>query len=182
MTYKLQSFLATWKEQTYSQRPRKPPQDFLFLPENTFLSVHLLRCLPQPNTQNPEQPGTRPLVSPFPIPISQAPFLNIMRLLARILFAAGLALLAASWGSADDEPQIQSFIDYCAYVGSNLTDGHWLGAYCRNNMTEVFGYNYTWYAHVWPVVGVSGLTDRRDRLDLDRCVGNNNSQLIAYDK
>ncbi len=105
-----------------------------------------------------------------------------MRLLARVLLAAGLALLAASWSSADEAPQIQSFVDYCAYVGSNLTDGHWLGAYCRNNMTEVFGYNYTWSTHMWPVDCVPGLTDSRGRLDLDRCVGNNNSQLIAYDK
>jgi hypothetical protein len=46
---------------------------------------------------------------------------------------------------------MQSFIGYCAYVGSSLADGHWLGTFCRNNMTAVFGYNYTWSAHLPPV-------------------------------
>lgn len=68
-----------------------------------------------------------------------------MRSLAQILLPAGLMVFSAGWAASDNPPQAQSFVDYCAYVGSNLTD-HWLGLFCRNNMTEVFGYNYTWYA------------------------------------
>ena len=68
-----------------------------------------------------------------------------MRSLAQILLPAGLVVFAAGWAASDNPPQAQSFVNYCAYVGSNLTD-HWLGLFCRNNMTEVFGYNYTWYA------------------------------------
>lgn len=63
---------------------------------------------------------------------------------ARNLFSAGLAISAVGWAGADEAPHVQSFAEYCAYVGANLTDGHWLGAFCRNNMTDVFGFNYTW--------------------------------------
>ncbi|KAK4128246.1 Cyanovirin-N, partial [Parathielavia appendiculata] len=54
------------------------------------------------------------------------------------------------------------FVDYCAYRGVNLTGDHWLGAFCRNDMTAIFGYNYSW-------------------IDLDYCVGNNGGQLIPYE-
>jgi hypothetical protein len=64
--------------------------------------------------------------------------------LARNLLSAGLAMSAVGMAGADEAPHIQGFVEYCAYVGANLT-GHWLGAFCRNNMTDVFGYNYTWY-------------------------------------
>ncbi|KAK3301164.1 uncharacterized protein B0H64DRAFT_449816 [Chaetomium fimeti] len=85
-----------------------------------------------------------------------------MRPLAQIILPAGLMVLAAGWAASDNPPQTQSFVGYCAFVGANLTGDHWLGAFCRNNMTSVFGYNYTW-------------------IDLDLCVGNNGSQLVPYD-
>ncbi|KAK3906844.1 hypothetical protein C8A05DRAFT_11411 [Staphylotrichum tortipilum] len=86
-----------------------------------------------------------------------------MRSLARIIGSTGLAFAIAAWASAGGPPQPQSFVDFCAYVGSNFTGGHWLGAFCRNNLTEVFGYNYSW-------------------IDLDLCVGNNASKLVPYNK
>lgn len=65
-------------------------------------------------------------------------------ILTRNLVSTALAVSTAIMAGADEVPHIQGFVEYCAYVGANLTDGHWLGAFCRNNMTSVFGYNYTW--------------------------------------
>lgn len=67
-----------------------------------------------------------------------------MRSLTWILFSTASTIRAAGWSRAE-EPSYYSFVDFCAYKGTNLTDNHWMGARCRNNMTEVFGYNYTWY-------------------------------------
>jgi hypothetical protein len=67
-----------------------------------------------------------------------------MRSFTQILLPAGLVIFAAGWAASDEPPQIQSFVDYCGFVGANLTDTHWLGVYCRNNMTDVYGYNWTW--------------------------------------
>ena len=106
-----------------------------------------------------------------------------MRSLSQILLPAGLVIFAAGWAASDEPPQIQSFVDYCGFVGANLTDTHWLGLFCRNNMTDVYGYNYTWYAPL--VILVSLLvqdTDISGRIDLDFCLGNNGSQLIPYER
>ncbi|KAK4154034.1 hypothetical protein C8A00DRAFT_33210 [Chaetomidium leptoderma] len=84
-----------------------------------------------------------------------------MHFFAQVFLSAGLAISAVGLAASEEPPQIQSFVEFCAYAGANLTDGHWLGAYCRNNMIDEFGYNYTW-------------------VDLDFCVGNNGGQLIAY--
>lgn len=77
-----------------------------------------------------------------------------MRSLTQIVGSAGLAFAIAAWASAGGPPQTQSFVDFCAYVGSNFTNGHWLGAYCRNNLTEVFGYNYSWYVFGQRILGI----------------------------
>lgn len=69
-----------------------------------------------------------------------------MRFLTQILVSTGMAIFTVGWANSQETSEIQSFVDFCAYRGVNLTDGHWLGAYCRNNMTDSFGYNYTWYA------------------------------------
>ncbi|KAK4232216.1 hypothetical protein QBC38DRAFT_505955 [Podospora fimiseda] len=53
------------------------------------------------------------------------------------------------------------FIELCAYQGVNLTD-HFLGMYCLNDHTEIFGFNYTW-------------------INLDYCVGNNGGQLVSWE-
>lgn len=66
-----------------------------------------------------------------------------MRPLTEIILSVGLVAFVATRATSDIPPDTQSFVIYCGFVAANLTD-HWLGAFCRNNMTEVFGYNYTW--------------------------------------
>jgi hypothetical protein len=68
-----------------------------------------------------------------------------MRPLTKNGLSAALAVFALSAVRSDDAPEIQSFVDYCAYRGVNFTGGHWLGGYCRNDMTAIFGNNYSWY-------------------------------------
>ncbi|KAK4242324.1 hypothetical protein C8A03DRAFT_11419 [Achaetomium macrosporum] len=76
--------------------------------------------------------------------------------------SASLAIFTMGRANAGDPPQSQTFAEYCAVGGANLTDQHWLGLYCRNHMVEIFGYNWTW-------------------IDLDFCVGNNGGQLATMD-
>ncbi len=108
-----------------------------------------------------------------------------MRLLSQVLVLLAGSAVYASRVDADEVPQIQSFIGYCAYGGSYLNDDHWLGTFCRNNMTKVFGYNFTWCV---ALDGRFRLQVRKltatthGRIDLDHCVGNNGSQLIAYEE
>ncbi|KAL2130215.1 hypothetical protein VTI74DRAFT_6733 [Chaetomium olivicolor] len=84
-----------------------------------------------------------------------------MQFLTQVIISAGLAILTMG-AAADGEPETRSIVEYCAYTGANLTGDHWLGLYCRNDLTAVFGYNYSW-------------------IDLDLCVGNSGGQLIPYD-
>lgn len=95
-------------------------------------------------------------------------------------------VLVAAWASSEKPPRMQDFVDYCAFVGASLTGNHWLGVYCRNNITDVFDYNYTWYLCPFPWFllfwACSGPTRLDDRINLDLCVGNNDGQLVAYDK
>jgi hypothetical protein len=58
----------------------------------------------------------------------------ILRAASILAFLAGLCVGENTNG----------FATTCAYQGVNLTDGHWLGSYCRNHLRTVFGYNYTW--------------------------------------
>ncbi|KAK0730532.1 hypothetical protein B0H67DRAFT_476245 [Lasiosphaeris hirsuta] len=53
------------------------------------------------------------------------------------------------------------FASFCAYPGANLT-GQWLGVFCQNDNSAIFGYNYSW-------------------LNLDLCVGNNAGQLANFE-
>ncbi|AEO65824.1 uncharacterized protein THITE_152679 [Thermothielavioides terrestris NRRL 8126] len=84
-----------------------------------------------------------------------------MRLLAQIVLFASSAILAAGWRRSANPPLNGTFADVCGYGGGRLTEGRWLGAYCRNNQVEVYNYTYTW-------------------IDLNLCVANNDGQLIAY--
>jgi hypothetical protein len=106
-----------------------------------------------------------------------------MRFLTWILSSTASAICAAGWARAE-EPSYHSFVDFCAYRGTNLTDGHWLGARCRNNMTQVFGYNYTWCALLTRPASFPNIVSANtcSRLDLDTCVGNNGSRLVAYER
>ncbi|KAK0618589.1 hypothetical protein B0T17DRAFT_496277 [Bombardia bombarda] len=80
--------------------------------------------------------------------------------MVRIIAAAVAILTLGRQASAE---AAGGFVDRCAYQGANLTDGHWLGIYCRNKDTQIFGYNYTW-------------------IDLDYCLGNSAGNLISYSK
>ncbi|KAK3996466.1 hypothetical protein QBC44DRAFT_304425 [Cladorrhinum sp. PSN332] len=79
-----------------------------------------------------------------------------MNLLTNLIL---IAMLAITTSAVVD--QKGGFIKLCAYQGANLT-GQFLGMYCRNDHTEIFGYNYTW-------------------IDLDYCVGNNGGQLVGWE-
>ncbi|KAK3945271.1 hypothetical protein QBC46DRAFT_114677 [Diplogelasinospora grovesii] len=72
--------------------------------------------------------------------------------------AAILGLLAIGGNSVKNGGLVNS----CAYAGANLTGNHWLGIYCLNNDTAIWGYNYTW-------------------INLDNCLANNGGQLISYE-
>ena len=48
-----------------------------------------------------------------------------------------LATFVEAWGPGGD------LVDSCAYNGSTFRDGHLLGAYCLNDQTAIFGYNFT---------------------------------------
>lgn len=110
-----------------------------------LLSAHhlpfdfLLPRLPVLRQAN-KKPAARALL------VQQRATTSRMRFPTQILVSTGMAILTVGWANSQENPGIQSFVDFCAYRGVNLTDGHWLGAYCRNSMTDSFGYNYTWYA------------------------------------
>ncbi|KAK3394834.1 hypothetical protein B0H63DRAFT_533150 [Podospora didyma] len=61
-----------------------------------------------------------------------------------------------AWGPGGD------LVDACAYNGSTFTDGYLLGAYCLNDQTAIFGYNYT-------------------IIDLNLCVGNDDGTLVGLE-
>jgi hypothetical protein len=51
-------------------------------------------------------------------------------------------------------------------------------------MTQVFGYNYTWCALLTRPASFPNIVSANtcSRLDLDTCVGNNGSRLVAYER
>jgi hypothetical protein len=91
-----------------------------------------------------------------------------MRPFTKNVVSAALAAFALSSVRSEDAPEIQSFVDYCAYRGVNFTGGHWLGGYCRNDMTAIFGNNYSWYVSCWNPVFISLPRVDRDSLRQDR--------------
>lgn len=57
-----------------------------------------------------------------------------------LLLAAALCRLAAG----------QGFAYSCNARTAQLADGHWLGMYCLNLNTAMYGYNWTWYGCLSP--------------------------------
>lgn len=113
----------------------------LSLPPTTALTFTFLlqdKQAKEPASSTPDLPT---LLDPDLSCSCQA--INAMHFLTQVLFSTASAIFVVGWARAE-EPSHRSFVDFCAYKGVNLTDIHWLGAYCRNDMTEVFGYNYTW--------------------------------------
>lgn len=105
-----------------------------------------------------------------------------MRFLLQCLFSTGLVILTVGWPGTDNPLLNGSLANVCGWGGAKLTEGRWLGLYCRNDEIEVYNYNYTWYVPRSVVFSGSDLTEARGRLDLDLCVGNYNGELIPYDK
>lgn len=155
-------------------------------PESTFFgSSFRLSILPPPRTrtQPPHDPAEQ---RPFCILFQRSGKKTKMVILGHRLLPIILAFPAMGWKDPCPTPQFGTFDSCCAFSGANLTDNHWLGIYCRNDQTAMFGYNYSWYVSAEPnpitMPCTATLTDIRGRIDLDFCVANNGGQLIGLKK